>query len=461
MNRALFTRGAVLLAAAALLLPVAAHAQVRLPDTPAGRRAAAFLQTVTTGDTMAVRAFVNEQMDDSFRELPMEQHQQTFARVRNNLGQYQLTSVTEQPNGVVVIVNGARGPTRMTLEVEPTPPHRIAGLSLGRPDAQEPAQGPPPAVLTPQVQAQVVDSIARLFAAYYLLPDSARVIGAKLKERAAAGAYASLTTPTAFAQALTADIRSVNDDKHLRVLAGGAPRPGAGAGPAANAASGAYRFVDRVEMLPGEVGYLKLGGFAGAPEAVEEIGRALRELQGSKTMVIDLRGNSGGSARLANTLISHFTDPDLVSLHVWSRQEPADTMERRTLASVPGPRRTDVPLFVLVDSLTVSAGEDVPFVLKNLGRATLIGEVTRGGGRNNRYLPAGHGFAVSISVTKVWDPCTGREWERTGVEPHVRVPSAQALDEALKLSRQPERYRPGPLQQRECRTAPATGTSAD
>ncbi|HEU4562582.1 MAG TPA: S41 family peptidase, partial [Longimicrobium sp.] len=365
MIRTLLSRGAMLLAAAAILAP-AARAQARLPETPAGRRAAAFLQTVTSGDTMAVRTFVAEQMDDNFRELPMEQHQQTFARVRGSLGQYQLASVTEQPNGVVVIINGERGPLQLRLEVEPAPPHRIARLGLGRPDGQGQQQAPPPAALTPQVQAQVVDSIAKLFEAFYLLPDSARVIGAKLKERAAAGAYASLTTPAAFAQALTTDIRSVNDDKHLRVLAG-APRPGPGAAAAAASTTpGAYRFFERVEMLPGQVGYLKIPGMSGDPGAIDELGRALRSLEGSRTMVIDLRGNRGGSARLANTLISHFTEPGLVSLHVWAREEPNDTVQRRTLADVPGPRRTDVPLFVLVDSATVSAGEDVAFVLRNL-----------------------------------------------------------------------------------------------
>ncbi|HEX9937311.1 MAG TPA: S41 family peptidase [Longimicrobium sp.] len=458
MNRAFFTRGAVLFAAAALLLPAAARAQARLPETPAGRRAAALFQTVMSGDTMAVRAFVAEQMAGEFQEMPMERHQQMFARLRGSLGSYQITSVREQPNGLVLIVNGVRGPLRISMEVEPAPPHRIAGLGVGRADENASQQAPAPATLTARQQAEVVDSIGKLFEAFYLLPDSARVIAARLKERAAAGAYTSLTAPADFAQALTTDIRAVNDDKHLRVVVRG---PGQGPGPGAGAAApGGYRYLEKVEMMPGQVGYLKLAGFAGAPEAADEIGRALRELQGSRAMVIDLRGNRGGSARLANVLISHFTDPGLVSLHVWSREEPADTVERRTLAEVPGPRRTDVPLFVLVDSMTVSAGEDVPFVLKNLGRATLIGEVTRGGGRNNMYLPAGHGLSVSISVTKVWDPCTGREWERTGVEPHVRVPAAQALDEALKLARQPERYRPGALPQRECRTAPARTASA-
>jgi C-terminal processing protease CtpA/Prc len=173
-------------------------------------------------------------------------------------------------------------------------------------------------------------------------------------------------------------------------------------------------------------------------------------------MVLDLRGNRGGSGQMSNAVISHFTAPGLLSLTRFNIRD-GDTIPRRTLAQVPGPRRVDVPLFVLVDSLTVSAGEDAAFVLHNLGRATLIGETTRGGGRNNEFFPAGSGFMVSISVAKVWDPCTGKEWERTGIAPDIRVPAAQALDAALQAARTPERYRPAAtLPQRECRIATAS-----
>jgi hypothetical protein len=42
-------------------------------------------------------------------------------------------------------------------------------------------------------------------------------------------------------------------------------------------------------------------------------------------------------------------------------------------------------------------------------------------------IPIGHGFTASISVTRVSDPETGREWEQVGVEPDLAVDPEQAL----------------------------------
>lgn len=447
---------AALVMAAAALAPVTLRAQAQLPDTPAGRRVAALIQTATTGDTSAVRRFVMEQMAPDFQEMPMERHQQQFARMKTDFAGTQILSVREtSPTAIEVTLTTGRGPARLTLEVEPGPPNRIAGIRLGAADGPgggAPQGEAPPAALTDAVRSAVVDSVAALFERNYLLRDSAQVIAARLRERRAAGAYAALTEPAAFAAALTADIRGVNDDKHLRVVAGplrppGPQQPAAAAGGGGNG----YRFLDRVEMLPGDVGYVKISGMAGDPAAMEEFGRAMRELERSRAMVLDLRGNRGGSGQMSNAVISHFTAPGLLTLTRFNVRD-GDTIPRRTLEQVAGPRRVDVPLFVLVDSLTVSAGEDAAFVLHNLGRATLIGETTRGGGRNNQFFPAGSGFMVSISIAKVWDPCTGKEWERTGIAPDIRVPSAQALDAALQAARTPERYRPpATLPQRECR----------
>ncbi|HET7463697.1 MAG TPA: S41 family peptidase [Longimicrobium sp.] len=462
MIRSLLTRAALVLAASALLAPATIRAQAQLPDTPAGRRAAALIQTATTGDSAAVRRFVMEQMTPEFQQMPMEQHQQQFARMKGDFAGAPVLAVREtDPNALEVTIGSARGPLRLVLEVEPTPPNRIAGIRLGRADGPAGGGGgggeAPPATLTEAQRGAVVDSVASLFERIYLLRDSAQVIAAKLRQRKAAGAYATLTEPAAFAAALTADIRSVNDDKHLRVVPGPLRPPGPQQSPSAAGGAGAYRFLDRVEMLPGDVGYVKLGGMAGDPAAMEEFGRAMRELEHSKAMVLDLRGNRGGSGQMSNAVISHFTAPGLLTLTRFNVRE-GDTIPRRTLQQVPGPRRVDVPLFVLVDSMTVSAGEDAAFVLHNLGRATLIGETTRGGGRNNQFFSAGNGFMVSISIAKVWDPCTGKEWERTGIAPDVRVPSAQALDAALQAARTPERYRPpATLPQRECRVAAAAG----
>jgi hypothetical protein len=85
---------------------------------------------------------------------------------------------------------------------------------------------------------------------------------------------------------------------------------------------------------------------------------------------------------------------------------------------------------VLTSQGTGSAAEEFSFVLKNQGRATIVGDRTAGAGHMVRSVPAGHGFVASISITRVTDPKTGREWERDGVQPDLRVPAERALEAA-------------------------------
>ena len=59
-------------------------------------------------------------------------------------------------------------------------------------------------------------------------------------------------------------------------------------------------------------------------------------------------------------------------------------------------------------------------------------------------------MSISISVTRVWDPCTGAEWERTGIEPDLAVSTADALQAALRAARDHAR-RPAALPQAQCR----------
>ncbi len=89
---------------------------------------------------------------------------------------------------------------------------------------------------------------------------------------------------------------------------------------------------------------------------------------------------------------------------------------------------------MLTSRATASAGEDFTFVLQNLKRATIVGDRTAGAGHNVTRVPSGFGFATSISITRVTDPMTGKEWERVGVQPDVRVDPAIALDTAQILA---------------------------
>ena len=292
---------------------------------------------------------------------------------------------------------------------------------LGGAAAPAPARGA--AAAPPPTPRRLADTLAAVVERHYVTPDTARVIAARLRARAAAGAFDGLTAPAELAAALGEELRSVNGDKHLGVKYSAAGPQAGAKGPGAQQPPTGVLAVERLE---GDVGYLKLGVLDNGFDAMAE---ALRKLDGSSAVILDLRGVPGGSAPMANFLVSHFVAP---GVHTMNVHDPArgDTLRLRTLTEVPGPRRTEVPLYVLVDAKSGSAAEHVPFVLQNLKRATVVGERTSGAGRPNRIFPLGGGFSASVSVMRSREPGTGREWERVGVAPDLAVPSAEALEAA-------------------------------
>lgn len=313
-------------------------------------------------------------------------------------------------------------------------------LFVSRPLSAQSTAAP---AITPGVERAVVESLAQTLVRVYVDADTGRMIAERLRAREREGAYRQLADADALANALSTDLRLVNGDKHLSVqYAPGAPvdRLGphgiefAGGGEDSVAleanARGAHYGLGKLELLPGNIGYAELTGFFDGAGSERMMLAALTFLEGADAIILDLRGHGGGSGEMSNWLLSHFLRPDsLLTLRVHARVSN-ETTDRYTLARVDGPRRPEVPLFVLTGRGTASAAEDFTFVLKNLGRIVVVGDRTAGAGHNNTFLGVGHGFTASISFTRVTDPASGREWERVGIPPDLAVPVEQALEAA-------------------------------
>jgi C-terminal processing protease CtpA/Prc len=72
--------------------------------------------------------------------------------------------------------------------------------------------------------------------------------------------------------------------------------------------------------------------------------------------------------------------------------------------------------------------------LKNLKRATLIGETTLGGAHPTDTRRLDDHFSARVPFARSINPITRTNWEGVGVEPDVKVPAAEALETALKLA---------------------------
>jgi C-terminal processing protease CtpA/Prc len=105
-----------------------------------------------------------------------------------------------------------------------------------------------------------------------------------------------------------------------------------------------------------------------------------------------------------------------------------------TLKEVAGKRYAGKDVYVLTSGRTFSGAEEFSYNLKNLKRATLVGETTGGGanpGGGNRL--SAH-FAAFIPTGRAVSPVTKTNWEGTGVEPDVKVPADQALRTAQVMA---------------------------
>lgn len=295
--------------------------------------------------------------------------------------------------------------------------------------------------LTPNVRSSVIDSLAARLERSYVDADTGRMISNVVRRQLRSGAYDTIRSEIGFAEQVTRDLRSVNGDLHLNLRLQPASSPGAaGAGN-----SIANHGIVRVEVMPGNIGYMEIHAFQGSPGYEKAIVDALAKLEDTNAIIIDVRRHRGGSSQMSHLLFSHFLPAQPIeTIRVVDRNNGVTI--RRSVQDVPGPRRTDVPLYVLTSQYTGSAGEEFTFVLRNQKRATIVGDRTAGAGHMVNSFPVGHGFSAGVSITRVSDPRTGAEWEIVGVSPDIKVPSEDALDVAYAAARRgaPEKGNPVP-----------------
>ena len=111
-----------------------------------------------------------------------------------------------------------------------------------------------------------------------------------------------------------------------------------------------------------------------------------------------------------------------------------ETTQYWTLPWVPGERLTTQPVYVLTSHGTFSGAEEFTYDLKNLKRATIVGETTGGGAHPVRGVPIDAHFNIAVPVARPINPVTKTDWEGTGITPDYKTARDDALPTAIKLA---------------------------
>jgi C-terminal processing protease CtpA/Prc len=270
---------------------------------------------------------------------------------------------------------------------------------------------------------------------------------ASVLERQGRGEYEGLTSAKALADSLTVHLHAVSNDRHLRVLYSHEPLPDRAMDepPSPEEVARHERAMkarnygyEKAERLPGNVGYLDLRSFmADGPGAREAASHALNFLSNTDALIVDVRNNGGGSPAMVQYVCTYFFgEGERIHLNDLYNRPNDTTEEFWTLDEVPGRRYTGRDLFILTSDHTFSAAEEFSYNLKNLKRATLVGDTTGGGAHPVSGQRLSDHFEIMVSTGRAISPITKTNWEGTGVTPHIAVPADDALRtahlEALK-----------------------------
>jgi C-terminal processing protease CtpA/Prc len=286
---------------------------------------------------------------------------------------------------------------------------------------------------TPRSQ---VAGVAQAIEDHYFDADRGRDIAQGLRSAADAGAFDAQSSPQALAEALTARLKPLDRHFRVHVLREGERKTLAQRGPPPDAAPDSG--IARVEVLAGDIGLLGLRGFAdfefGRDDqpARQAIDAALQKLAHADAVVVDLRGNRGGSPAMVGYLASAFVARGADIFNTFHSR--AGTFSEAPADWYRAPRTT-VPLYVVIDARTGSAAESFAYTLQQAGRATIVGETSGGAANPGAPIATREGLAVFVPTGSPLNPFSGGNWEGTGVQPDVRAPSAEAFDVALRLAR--------------------------
>lgn len=309
-----------------------------------------------------------------------------------------------------------------------------------------PAQ--PDLTINSATRLEVIESVIKNLG-NYVFPEVAQKLQLNIRSQFINGNFNTVTSATQLAQTLTSKIQAISQDKHLNVIYSHEPflarnEQGEPIAPQAKEKfyqSNAWQNFGfyKVERLAGNIGYLdfRFIGFPPLKAAGDTAIAAMNFLNNTRALIVDVRQSRGGHPSIIALVSTYLFDDYPIHLNdlYWREKDTSGVFRERieqywTLPSVPGKRYLNKEVYVLTSKDTFSASEEFAYNLKQLKRATLIGETTAGGANPGRLQVINDHFAIFVSTGRAVNPISQTNWEGSGVEPDVRVPAERALKTA-------------------------------
>lgn len=182
-------------------------------------------------------------------------------------------------------------------------------------------------------------------------------------------------------------------------------------------------------MISGQIGYLQQELFPlNADKTMQQHLQTLVD-QHMHALIWDLRDNGGGTVQATAAILNHFLAKGVFFIAEFKNGE------RQQFSADGNATIVDLPLVVLINEGTYSAGEMAASALAVNQRAILIGAPTKGKGLIQDVIPLDEQLLLRISIAK-WLSPSGEWIEGKGVTPTIAIKDdpATTADEVLDFA---------------------------
>ena len=167
------------------------------------------------------------------------------------------------------------------------------------------------------------------------------------------------------------------------------------------------------EVLENNIGYISISMFSSLTD--NQFSSALEKLEkeGINSLIIDLRGNSGGYLSTVTNIISKFVDKKTV---IYQIKQKDDIKKYYSLNN----NTLDYKVVVLIDESSASASEIMCSALQEQYGAILVGKKTYGKGTVQEMKDLSNNTMVKYTVEE-WLTSNGKSINEVGVSPDYEV----------------------------------------
>lgn len=153
-------------------------------------------------------------------------------------------------------------------------------------------------------------------------------------------------------------------------------------------------------MLTDSIGYINFTSFTEG--SAKNMRRTFLDLkkQGAQKLILDLRGNGGGSLQEAIDIISMWVPKDIVIVETKGKMEQACREYKTKLEPVD----TIMPIVVMVGNETASASEITSGSIQDLDRGVIIGTRTYGKGLVQAPIELSYNSTLKLTTSKYYIP---------------------------------------------------------